>query len=373
MATTYDTWGWITSAIPNLGPNDLDSSVDGSVFDVGTDADYYTYGTLQMLDGNDDGLISDSDADDGSFAGSDRFIVGGTEIAVNEVAWYPDTTFTYIDPQDNTVKTWTVTAVLWQLNNGDTVIRITESDLANAPANFFVENVTSIELGTWNGVEYTSGRVDNFDAEPAVACFTKGTRIKTLLGEVMIEDLQVGDLVLTMDSGFRPIRWIGSNELSALFLRQFTKLRPIRISAGALGRNFPETDLLVSPQHRILVRSQLAERIFKDNEVLVAAKKLLGLDGISVVEDDAPVVYFHFLLDNHQIIWSNGAPTECLFTGPEAIKSVSGAAREEIFAIFPELKHGDLAGRPPARRIASGLPGRRFVERIKKNSKALVE
>nr|AIA91314.1 CAZy families GT4 protein [uncultured Gluconobacter sp.] len=97
-----------------------------------------------------------------------------------------------------------------------------------------------------------------------------------------IEDLRVGDLVLTKDDGPQPLRWISSRHVSAEMLAAHPNMRPIRIRAGALGEGLPLRDLIVSPQHRMLVRSKVAERMFGEEEVLVAAKHLLELDGVDV-------------------------------------------------------------------------------------------
>ncbi|WP_207101648.1 Hint domain-containing protein [Paracoccus shandongensis] len=209
--------------------------------------------------------------------------------------------------------------------------------------------------------------------EELVPCFTRGVLIETDRGPVAVEDLSVGDLVLTRDDGPQPIRWIGSKRLSAAMLRANEALRPIRIRAGALGADTPSRDLLVSPQHRILLRSRIAQRMFGTDEVLVAAKQLLLVDGIDIADERAGVEYFHILFDKHQVVISNGAESESLHTGPQALKSVGPAAREEIFTIFPELRDGDPAGLSQgARMLLSGRQGRRLAHRHAQNARPLV-
>jgi hypothetical protein len=135
----------------------------------------------------------------------------------------------------------------------------------------------------------------------------------------------------------------------------------------------PTTDLVVSPQHRILVRSKIAQRLFGVDEVLVAVKQLLLIDGIDVVANQDGIEYFHFLFDNHQVVISNGAETESLHTGPEALKSVGPVAQEEIFAIFPELRGRDPRALPEgARMLISGGQGRKLAQRHAQNHKLLV-
>ncbi|SIT76993.1 Hint domain-containing protein [Pontibaca methylaminivorans] len=211
----------------------------------------------------------------------------------------------------------------------------------------------------------------NNDPGSGVPCFASGTLIATPGGEVAIEHLRAGDIVLTRDSGPRPIRWIGSRLLDQSTLAASPHLRPVRIRAGALGPGQPRADLVVSPQHRILVRSIIAERMFGAAEVLVAARQLVGLDGIDIAADLTGIRYHHMLFDRHEVVISNGAETESLHTGRQALLSVGPAARAEILAIFPELRQPDHQPRG-ARLLVPGSRGRRLAARHAKSRHALV-
>ncbi|SNT76622.1 Hint domain-containing protein [Paracoccus seriniphilus] len=209
------------------------------------------------------------------------------------------------------------------------------------------------------------------DAFDGAVCFAAGTLIETGNSPMRVEDLRVGQIVLTKDHGPQPIRWISSQTLSPAVLARHENLRPVRIKAGALGAGTPSSDLVVSPQHRILVRSKIANRMFGASEILVAAKQLLELDGVEIAADLEEVRYFHILFDRHEIVLSNGAESEAFYTGPQALKSVDAAARAEIFRIFPELKDRDY--RPePARTLVSGRVARNMVKRHIKNDMELV-
>ena len=167
-----------------------------------------------------------------------------------------------------------------------------------------------------------------------VMCFTAGTLIRTVEGLVPAEEITQGMLVWTKDDGDQPVRWIGTRQMSKTDLETHANIRPIRIKAGALGQNMPERDLSVSPQHRILVNSKLAPRLHGADEVLVAAKHLLQVEGIDVELETDSVTYVHFFFDRHQIVESEGPETESLFIGPEALKTVASAARVEILHLF---------------------------------------
>ena len=134
------------------------------------------------------------------------------------------------------------------------------------------------------------------ELEPAV-CFTRGTLIKTDQGERPIEELAAGDMVLTMDHGYQPIRWIGSSKRAAT-----GDLAPILIRKGALGN---DRDLRVSPQHRMLLQGWQAELLFGELEVLATAKSLLN-DHSILRDEGGEVEYFHMLFDTHEIIYAEG-------------------------------------------------------------------
>ncbi len=149
------------------------------------------------------------------------------------------------------------------------------------------------------------------------------------------------------------------------------RFRPIEISIGALGQGLPREPLRLSRQHRVLVSSPVNQRMFGTQDSLIAAVKLIDLPGIHIDTDCTEVTYIHLLFDQHEVIFANGAPCESLHTGPEALKSISSAARAELFAIFPELMTA-----PSQHRLAALCPEnrqqRQLIARHKKNKKPLL-
>lgn len=313
-------------------------------------------------DGNNDGAISDNEVP-ASSADTVSYTHGG--VAYSNIQ--ADTTVTgnvLVTLHDGS--TQTIEAVIIQMDNGDVFV----TDLLNAGTldDLAIQSIQITSL-TW---VYSSGYFANQSVDNGqVVCFASGTRIETDRGLVAVEDLSAGDLVRTRDNGLQPVRWSGSVRVEVGPLTGNEKLRPIRIRAGALGDNTPSTDLLVSPQHRVLIRSVIAQRMFCADEVLVAARQLCQIDGIDIAQDVKEVAYFHILFDRHEVVFSNGAETESLYTGPEALKAISPAAREEIFALFPEL--ADREYTPQAARVlATGRMGRKLAARHAQNNKMLV-
>jgi len=244
------------------------------------------------------------------------------------------------------------------------------NSIANGGTVDYSNNVAMVGSLTLTGASTSDLTYDTTN----VTCFTTGTLIRTIDGLKAVEDIRQGDMVWTKDDGYQAVRWIGSRHFGADALDGADNLRPIRIKAHSLGRGLPHRDLLVSQQHRMLVNSRITQRMTNEDEVLVAAKHLLQVDGIDVAQDVNTVTYVHFLFDRHQIVEAEGAQTESLFTGPEALKSVTAEARAEILAIFPELSELDHGRLPSSVRvILSGRKGRKLAQRQKANGKQLTE
>jgi len=175
------------------------------------------------------------------------------------------------------------------------------------------------------------------EIETVIPCFTPGAMIATPHGEVPVETLRQGDKVLTRDNGIQEIRWIGSRTLTRPELLTAPNLRPILIKAGSLGDGLPERDMLVSPQHRVLAAGQATQLYFAESEVLVAAKHLVGTEGIQQI-DTLRTTYVHFMFDRHEVVLSDGAWTESFQPGDMTLGSMGEAQRDEILALFPELE-----------------------------------
>lgn len=175
--------------------------------------------------------------------------------------------------------------------------------------------------------------------EKIVACFTPGTLVLTNAGEVPVENLVEGDLVLTRDSGFQSVRWAGRRDLSAADLAAEPRFNPVRIARGALGGGLPERDMLVSPQHRMLLTGPRTELLFGEHEVLVAATHLVGLPGIKRTTPRG-ISYIHILFDQHEVVRADGAWTESFQPGARSLGGLDHAQRQEILALFPELALG---------------------------------
>jgi len=183
----------------------------------------------------------------------------------------------------------------------------------------------------------SNGGPNAIDEDQIVICFAKGTHIATVGGLRRVEDLCAGDYVLRPDQSSAPLRRIFQSEVPQSVLHQFPKLYPVKISKGALGQGLPHNDLWVSRQHRMLLNSPIAARMFGTREVLVPAIKLTSLPGIYVDETQTMVSYFHLLFDRHEIITAEGAPSESLFTGPEALKALGPDERAELLTLFPDI------------------------------------
>lgn len=153
--------------------------------------------------------------------------------------------------------------VMVQMGNGDRFLRPsldTVHDWEGITQLYSIEILDATPLPKNTYVAQISFDPSIYDLD--IVCFAAGTMISTEKGDVAVQDLRKGDMVWTRDNGFQPLRWAGASHLNASDLAAKPKLLPIRIKAGALGVNMPSVDLVVSPQHRVLVRSAIAQRMF---------------------------------------------------------------------------------------------------------------
>ena len=151
------------------------------------------------------------------------------------------------------------------------------------------------------------------------------------------ENRAAGDRVITRDNGIQAIRWVGARTMTGAELERAEHLKPVLIQQGALGNGLPERDMMVSPNHRVLVANDKTALYFEEREVLVAAKHLTGLKGVDIVDVSA-TTYIHIMFDQHEVILSDGTWTESFQPGDNSLAGIGNAQRTEIFELFPELK-----------------------------------
>ncbi len=157
-------------------------------------------------------------------------------------------------------------------------------------------------------------------------CLTTGTLIDTPKGEVLIEDLQIGDEVMTLDHGPQIVRWIGFDTLEEDRLKAYPVTRPVVIRKGVLGAR---RDLVVSQQHGVLADP--------NGTYLLRAKHLLGdaMKGVRIAKGKRKVTYVHLLFDRHEVIYAEGVPVESFYPGPMALSMMGQDEARSLFECRP--------------------------------------
>lgn len=197
---------------------------------------------------------------------------------------------------------------------------VVDDDIGDLP------DITQI---TTNGLNLSpSGGHIHIDADQnnnntAFVCFAYGTMIETPEGPRAVEDIAVGDTVLTLDHGACRVDWTGARTVALDNDFRRRKNAPVRVARGALGPGVPERDLILSPQHRVLVASQIARRLFGASEVLVPVQKLAGFSGFKRLRHLPQARYCHLFTGQHDILWANGAPAESLLPEKGALEGLS--------------------------------------------------
>ena len=228
------------------------------------------------------------------------------------------------------------------VTNGVQSYTVTMIEVGNdaPPLLMFVDELPPIDTEMWI-VHLSVAEMRQTARGPdagGVICFTPGTRIETPQGPRLVEELHEGDFVQTKDNGAEQILWTGSRRMSGARLFAMPYLRPVRIRVGALGVQRPDEELLVSPEHRMLVRGAAAQALFNTPEVLVAARDLINGNNIVVDMAVREVTYVHLMLRNHQVIWANGVETESFHPASTSLSTLDAEDRARLLELDPGLE-----------------------------------
>ncbi|MCF6443337.1 Ig-like domain-containing protein [Nereida sp. MMG025] len=268
-------------------------------------------------EGNDTILGSLGEDELSGNIGTDTFVIDSAEDGIGDVIVGGE------DPDDSDID------VLDLTGSGPINIIFDEND-PEAGTVEFLDGVGGDVTGT-----LTFSEIEN-----VIPCFTPGTLIATPQGERLVEELQEGDRIITRDNGIQEIRWVGQKDMDYKGLAAAPHLKPVLIKAGSLGNGLPERDMMVSPNHRMLVANDQTALYFEEREVLVAAKHLVNGAGIQQV-DTLRTSYIHFMFDQHEVVLSDGTWTESFQPGDYSLKGIGNAQRNEIMELFPELQTQD--------------------------------
>ena len=303
--TVGETFGFNASAV-------LKSSMPQFDFTMNTHpvVTIYDSGTGNSLDLSGFSFASTVDLNPGQFSSADG-MVDNISIAFNTwidsaIGGSGDDTF-YVNAQADTIdggggnNTVVFSADLpsYKLAKNAGVVTVTTGSITDT-----LSNIQTLQFADQNVA--TSG----------IPCFVRGTRILTPAGEVAVESLREGDVVRTQRNGVRPVKWIGHRTINLAAHRDPRAVAPIRIKRDAFGAGQPRRDLLLSPDHAVLV-----------DAVLIPVKLLVNGCTIQQVRGSVSVDYLHVELDRHDIVLAEGLAVESyLDTGNRAMFANAGLA-----------------------------------------------
>lgn len=285
-------------------------------------------------------------ADAGDSIYDSNLLIVGDSVQTAVVAMDDDLTIGPNDPKtfdilSNDTNNGSGTLTITQINGVDVVagdtVTLPTGEQITLNADGTIEILPDGDFGT-NVFTYTVVNGDGVSDQAFVdittaPCFTRGTDIETRDGFAKVEDLQIGDEVRTLDSGYQPVRWVGCSKTKAI-----GRHAPVRIQANTFGTH---EEISVSPMHRVMLSETMSEALFGEAEVLAPAKFLLSHDKVSKVETGNDVEYFHMMFEKHEVVNSNGLMTESFFPGGEALNAIEAEVQEEIYDLFPELQNED--------------------------------
>jgi hypothetical protein len=226
----------------------------------------------------------------------------------------------------------------------------TTSRLPRADVGHGVSATVNISTTPDNSGPGSASDWDIVNHHPHHPCFLAGTNIRTPRGDVAVQSLQPGDLVVTLVDGAeiaRPVVWVGHRAVKPGDLTG-DDAHPVRISAGAFADGVPLRDLLVTAEHCIYAGGGLIPA-----RMLVNGGSIISDTGIS------SFTYYHVELETHEILLAEGLATESyLDTGNRG-----NFANADMVALRPSLAI-DRADKAWANAAAPLLVDRASVEPV---------
>lgn len=300
-----------------------------------------TYGSLNKIN------VTQNDIDDDGVIYDDEFATGDTltfDTGGGSLTTALDNTSLYnanILLGDGS--TISVRVLVIQAANGDVFVSEYPPEPLDGLAIQTIE-LASLDTSNASGINQGFSSVEN----TTVVCYARGTMIETVSGAIAVETIRPGDKVMSIDHGPQVVRWV--HRQTCVLPTSSADTCPVLIKKNTLGPNRPSRDLIVSPQHRILVggAGQLGS-VFA-SEVFVPAKALTKLKGICRMNGLSRIDWVHFACDRHEVVLANGCYAESLLLGPMALAGMSPHERAQISGIFGSVGSAGGAVNGPAAR-----------------------
>lgn len=312
------------------GADSIDGGAGNDTIDAGSGSDFVYGGdgadsigggggNDQLAGGSGNDSLSGGDGDDSLTGGTGQDNLTGGAGADSFVLVEADSGDTITDfsmtLQDGKTLDQLDVSDLVDANGGP--IRAWQVQVADNGAGGSILTFPSGEILTLQGVLPGSLQTSGALYSMGVPCFAQNMMIDCPEGPRPVQDLSVGDLVMTEDHGPLPICWTGKVTLGPAELEDRPELKPIVFPAGSAGN---WTDVLLSPQHAVALPGQ---------DVLIRARHLVGLlPGVRVARGKRSVSYYHMLVNRHAILSCQGLRAESLYPGPTT---------ERMFALSERL------------------------------------
>ncbi|WP_339692922.1 Hint domain-containing protein [Celeribacter baekdonensis] len=170
--------------------------------------------------------------------------------------------------------------------------------------------------------------------------FGPGVMIETAEGPQPVEWLRSGDLLLTRDQGYQPLLWAGRSALN-----ETNVTNPVRIFAGALGERTPERDLILSPDHHILLSAPQIEVYFAESEVFVPVSDVATEAEIAFAIPNPQYAYCHLLMKEHEVLLAEGIWIESLFPDEDTLSMLPPKSADHVRAMLGPNHHSIVSAR----------------------------
>lgn len=183
--------------------------------------------------------------------------------------------------------------------------------------------------------------------------------VRTPCGSRRIEFLRPGDLIVTRDNGLQPVRMIWTRTVTAAEIAADPSLAPVRFKSRAIGPMMPQRDLLLAPDHRVLVPGWRLADVADDCPCLLAAREISEVSDAGFIDKNhSEITFYNVLFEDHQVFTANGLPVESYLPSVDAVDALDESVGRDIEELFANATDA-TPGYPAPRYTAPDLKGAR--------------
>ncbi|MEL6644393.1 MAG: Hint domain-containing protein [Pseudomonadota bacterium] len=174
---------------------------------------------------------------------------------------------------------------------------------------------------------------EGHSASGLVVGLTGSASLRTPCGGRRAENIRKGDLIVTRDNGLQAVRMVWTRTVTEAEIAADPSLAPVRLKPRSIGPMMPQRDLLVAPDHKVLVPGYRLADMPDTASYLIAARDVADASDEAFQDrGQGDVTYYNIVFDSHQVFCVDGLPVESYMPSEQTVRTLDEATRADLEA-----------------------------------------